>query len=201
MNLPPYTNENYDQNAIYLLYPGSFKPLHWGHTELSRVAGEVMQRNEQEKKPVIITYEISASIVGKQDVCEADFEERLKQFTAHHRRVAITSAKLFVEKAEMFPNHGLIVGIDTARRVLDPCYYGNSVPKMIEAMQAIDKCGCYFVVGGRKHGADWDDLSCLEVPAEVRHMFKGINPADFRVDISSTEIRARRPSTDNIALL
>lgn len=199
MDFAPYARENYDhEKAIYLLYPGSFKPLHWGHTELGRVAGDVMQRYSTEKKPVYLTYEISASIVGKKDVCEADFEERLKQFTSQHRRVAITGAKLFVEKAEMFPNHGLIVGIDTARRVLDPCYYDNSEAKMIEAMQAIERFGCYFVVGGRKHGDEWDDLSCLQVPAPVKHMFKGINPADFRVDISSTEIRARRMSSDMI---
>ena len=199
MDLAPFAKENYDhEKAIYLLYPGSFKPLHWGHTELGRVAGDVMQRYSTTKKPVFLTYEISASIVGKKDVCEADFQERIKQFTSQHRRVAITGAKLFVEKAEMFPNHGLIVGIDTARRVLDPCYYDNSEAKMIEAMKAIDSFGCYFVVGGRKHGEDWDDLSCLHVPEAVKHMFKGINPADFRVDISSTEIRARRMSSEVI---
>jgi hypothetical protein len=200
VNLPPFAKEDYDYEAnIYLLYPGSFKPLHWGHTELARVAGQVMQRYHPEKKNVVITYEISASIVGKKDVCEEDFVERVSQFTTQGRRVAITAAKLFVEKAEMFPNHGLVVGIDTARRVLEKQYYDNDDSKMIAAMKAIDSFGCYFVVGGRKHGDVWDDLNALTVPPELQHMFKGINPADFRVDISSTEIRARRMSTDHIA--
>lgn len=191
----PFTSENYSlDDTIYLLYPGSFKPLHWGHTELARVAGKVIQRERPEKKNVVVTYEISASIVGKKDVCEEDFTERIEQFTSQHRRVAITTARLFVEKAQMFPNHGLIVGIDTARRVLDPQYYDNSEEKMIAAMNAIESYGCYFIVGGRKHGETWDDLSCLDVPAVVQGMFKGINPSDFRVDISSTEIRARAMS-------
>jgi phosphopantetheine adenylyltransferase/nicotinamide mononucleotide (NMN) deamidase PncC len=199
LSLAPYGNEDYDyESNVYLLYPGSFKPLHWGHTELARVGGLVMQRYYPEKKNVVITYEISASIVGKADVCEEDFIERISQFTTQGRRVAITAVKLFVEKAEMFPNHGLVVGIDTARRVLDKQYYENDDQKMIKAMRAIDHFGCYFVVGGRKHGDSWDDLSNLAVPVEVQHMFKGINPADFRVDISSTEIRARRMSTDNL---
>lgn len=196
MDLPPYTVEGYDkQNTIYLLYPGSFKPLHWGHTELARVAGIVMQRYQPEKTKVVVTYEISASIVGKKDVCEADFVERVNQFTSQGRRVAITTARLFVEKAEMFPNHGLIVGVDTARRVIDPQYYDNSEEKMIDAIKALEKFGCYFVVGGRKHGDLWDDLSSVNIPDPIKHMFKGINPTDFRVDISSTEIRARRMST------
>lgn len=199
LRLPPYAQEDHDYDSnVYLLYPGSFKPLHWGHTELARVAGQVMQRYHPEKKNVVITYEISASIVGKKDVCEEDFVERISQFTTQGRRVAVTDAKLFVEKAEMFPRHGLVVGIDTARRVLDKQYYDNDDSKMIAAMKAIDHFGCYFVVGGRKHGDSWDDLSNLTIPPEVQHMFKGINPADFRVDISSTEIRARRMSTDNI---
>jgi phosphopantetheine adenylyltransferase len=195
MPMAPFTEECQDLNTIYLLYPGSFKPLHWGHTELARVAGEVMRRYHTPDTPVVITYEISASVVGKKDVCEEDFRERLEQFTSHSRRVVITSAKLFVEKAEMFPNHGLVVGIDTARRVLDPQFYDNSEEKMMQAMKCIDDRGCYFVVGGRKHGEDWDDLTCLVIPEPIRHMFKGINPADFRVDISSTEIRARRMSS------
>ncbi|CUE72354.1 Hypothetical protein, putative [Bodo saltans] len=200
VNIYPFTKEDHDYNAnIYLLYPGSFKPLHWGHTELARVAGQVMQRYHPEKKNVVITYEISASIVGKKDVCEEDFIERISQFTTQGRRVAITAAKLFVEKAEMFPNHGLVVGIDTARRVLDKQYYNNDDSKMIAAMKAIDNFGCYFVVGGRKRDDGWDDLDDLTVPPELKHMFKGINRADFRVDISSTEIRARRMSTDHIA--
>mmetsp|Transcript_31888 Transcript_31888/g.36833 ORF Transcript_31888/g.36833 Transcript_31888/m.36833 type:complete len:407 (-) Transcript_31888:51-1271(-) len=200
MPIAPFTVEGHDyENTVYLLYPGSFKPLHYGHTELARVAALVMQRYFPNKKSTVVTYEISASIVGKRDVCEDDFAERIKQFTSQGRRVAITSAKLFVEKAEMFPNHGLVVGIDTARRVIDPQYYNNDEGKMIEAIRDIERFGCYFVVGGRKHGDSWDDLSCLVVPEPIRHLFKAINPHDFRVDISSTEIRARRMSTDNIS--
>jgi hypothetical protein len=90
------------------------------------------------------------------------------------------------------------MGIDTARRVLDPQFYGNEA-NMIEAMKAIDRHGCYFVVGGRKHGDVWDDMSCLSVPDPIKHMFKAIQPHDFRVDISSTEIRARRLSSERIA--
>jgi nicotinic acid mononucleotide adenylyltransferase len=196
----PYSGESYEnENTNYLLYPGSFKPLHWGHTELARVAAEVMQRRSATKSAVVVTYEISASIVGKKDVCEVDFAERIAQFTRSGKRVAITTAKLFVEKAQMFPNHGLVVGVDTVRRVLDPQFYDNSEDKMIEAMQAIERFGCFFVVGGRKHGETWDDLSCVTVPPAVKHLFIAINANDFRVDISSTEIRARRMSTEGLS--
>ena len=111
--------------------------------------------------------------------------------------MAITTAKLFVEKAKMFPDHGLIVGVDTARRVIDPQYYANSEDKMIAAIEEIAALGCYFVVGGRKVGeGEWDDMNNMVIPARIKKYFRGIQPADFRVDISSTEIRARRASTE-----
>lgn len=191
----PFTDENLTpEDTIYLLYPGSFKPLHWGHTELGRVAGVVMQRLMPEKSRVVLTYEISTSCVGKKDVDEEDIKNRLEQFSSANKRVALTNAMLFIDKAKMFRYHGLVVGVDTARRVIDPQYYGNSEEKMIEALLEIGSYGCYFIVGGRKQGDGWDDLSSVVIPDPIKHLFKAINHNDFRVDISSTEIRARRAS-------
>lgn len=191
----PFTDENLTpEDTIYLLYPGSFKPLHWGHTELSRVAGVVMQRYMPEKGRVVLTYEISTSCVGKKDVDEEDIKTRVEQFTSCGKRVALSNAMLFIDKAKMFRHHGLVVGVDTARRVIDPQYYGGSEAKMIEAILEIGSYGCYFIVGGRKRGDDWDDLSSVVIPEAINHLFKAINPSDFRVDISSTEIRERRSS-------
>ena len=204
---PPYSDENIDpEEGIYLLYPGSFHPLHWGHTELARVASNVVQLRDQQKRtlpgsaidelpplrPVVLTYEISATIVGKRDLHENDIVARIEQFTSSGKRVAVTTAKLFIEKAKMFPNHGLVVGIDTAERVLDPRYYSDSSEQMISAISDIRKLGCYFVVGGRLKDKEWVDLSSLKVPAELADMFVPILQHDFRVDISSTELRARQ---------
>ena len=218
----PHTDENNDiEHATYLLVPGSFSPLHWGHTELARVAANVVRRSARHvvkcglsakscKRPVIVTYEISATIVGKRALHEHDLRSRVSQFTEAGIRVAITTAKLFVDKAKMFPNHGMVLGIDTAERLLDPRHYGGSPGKVIDALKDIDAQGCYFVVGGRiRSNGDnteghWEDLTSGglkdRIPVGFDHMFIPITKEDFRVDVSSTEIRARRGDVKEMKL-
>ena len=230
----PHTAERWDGNSniVHLLVPGSFNPLHWGHTELARVASNVVLRKQQaadpaaHKKRVVVTYEISASIVGKRDLGESDLVSRVQQFVDANTRVAVTTARMFVEKAAMFPGHGLVVGIDTAERVLDPAFYGGSLATMKAALEKIRSHGCYFVVGGRQKaedadepgtpkdnmvrndsfsssvpaGAVWADATRLAVPDGFRDMFVAIAQEDFRVDISSTELRARRGDVKEMKL-
>lgn len=194
LSLPPFRVDDVDPSrAHYLLYPGSFNPLHWGHTELARIASAVVA--SREAKPVIVTYEVAISRVGKKDLTSNDLQLQAQQFAAGGHRVAFTTAKLFVEKARMFPHHGLVVGIDTVVRVLNPTYYGDDKGAMLEAMHEIRRHNCYFVCGGRMRDGEWVDLSQVDVPEEIKDMFVPIPQSQFRVDISSTEIRERRATT------
>lgn len=198
----PYVAEDYscDKSTIYLLYPGSFNPLHWGHTELASAAIMASRRlsHNATKSRVILTYEISSVIVDKHAVSENEIRARIKQFTSTQRRVALTTARLFIEKAKIFKNHGFVVGIDTARRILDPRFYQNSEESIIAALQEIENNGCYFLVGGRKDplSNEWDELSKICIPKCLERMFVEINSADFRVDISSTQLRASKALTN-----
>lgn len=197
--LPPYSPEEIrPQEHHYLLYPGSFNPLHWGHTELARTASAIVQATfdcaETKPRPVVVTYEVALSRVGKEDLTHQEINDHVEQFTSQGHRVAVTTAKMFVDKARLFPHHGLVVGIDTVVRVLDPQYYGGSRTAMIDALNQIKSHHCYFVVGGRLRGDQWVDMSSVEVPTELRDMFVPIPQSLFRVDISSTEIRKRRQS-------
>lgn len=230
-------------HIIRLLYPGSFNPLHWGHTELARAAVAVVtqryryrrchhdEQQQQQQQPshahedrvicyattecepvVSVTYEIACQIVDKGGLAAAEMAPRVAQFLARHERVAVTRTRLFVEKAQLFPRHGFVIGLDTARRVLDPRYYDPATEQgMVAALQAqIGARGCFFVVGGRLRqtqstearegygqGDEWEDLSALRVPAAVRDLFIALTERDFRVDISSTELRARMQSQQN----
>lgn len=182
---------SYEQSTVRLLYPGSFRPLHWGHTELALEASTFAKslHSEHSAKAVILTFELSTTVADKGNVDEFDLRKRLEQFAARGLRVAVTSAKLFVEKARLFKNHGFVVGVDTVRRILNPQYYG-SMSDMISALLEIRRNGCFFVVGGRKTADDWDEMEKVEVPMELSGMFFGIPAHKFRVDISSTELRA-----------
>ncbi|RNF23179.1 nucleotidyl transferase domain-containing protein [Trypanosoma conorhini] len=195
-----------------LLFPGSFRPLHWGHTELARAASRTVATTAEqlrsanaaastascsaaELRRVRVTYEISVDNADKGIIeSEVELEKRIEQFLERGARVAVTRARLFTEKALLFPGHGFIVGIDTMKRILDPRYYDNSTEAMLHAMQAVRQQGCYFVVAGRASGegdAVWEDLTCIDVPAEVRSMLIPIQQGDFRVDVSSTALRKR----------
>ncbi|RNF03174.1 nucleotidyl transferase domain-containing protein [Trypanosoma rangeli] len=195
-----------------LLFPGSFHPLHWGHTELARTAARTVAGmveplnsaksptsptlcNKPEPRSVRVTYEISVDNADKGVVeSEVEIEKRVQQFREHGARVAVTRARLFIEKAMLFPGYGFIVGIDTMKRIIDPKYYNNSTEAMLHAMQTIRMQGCYFVVAGRASGkgdAVWEDLASIDVPAELRSMFIPIQQGDFRVDVSSTALREK----------
>jgi hypothetical protein len=60
---------------------------------------------------------------------------------------------------------------------------------------------CSFLVAGRLDGADFltFDLSSMDLSPAVRHvcdgMFFAMSEDEFRVDLSSTEIRASRKAT------
>ncbi|GET88115.1 hypothetical protein, conserved [Leishmania tarentolae] len=194
--------------VLRLLYPGSFHPLHYGHTELVQAAMRVLRQQQLRDgeqsallTPVKVTYEISVKVADKGAIEINDLVERVHQFLRRGERVAVTGATLFVDKARLFPGHAFLIGIDTAVRVLDPKYYSTSEnPEVAEAemVTALTRDfadrGCYFVVAGRKMGdpVGWQELSSLRIPAGVRHLFVGIPATEFRVDVSSTELRAQR---------
>lgn len=93
-----------------------------------------------------------------------------------------------------------VIGRDTMVRIINPKYYGNSVDGMLAAVREMGAAGVHFVVGGRlEQGKDAgdepkfitgeDELTSL--PADVRDMFTIVQEEDFRLDISSTELRNR----------
>jgi nicotinic acid mononucleotide adenylyltransferase len=98
------------------------------------------------------------------------------------------------------PQMGFVIGTDTMVRILNPKYYGDSEENMLEAVREMGRSGVHFVVGGRleqRQGGDStkfvsgeDEVKLL--PKDVQQMFTLVMEDDFRVDISSTELRKRR---------
>ena len=191
--------------ARTLVYSGSFNPLHQGHTELvaavSRLVGGF---GESESAPLVV-FEISATNVDKPSLAKTELLRRIQQFTQksepisrsrlQNLAVCVTNAPLFVEKARLFPQCSFIIGADTLSRLLNPKYYGDSMPNLIRAMDTIRELGCDFFVGGRKGETGFVTADSLlrgaSLPPEILGMFHTLSEDDFRVDISSTELRAR----------
>lgn len=162
--------------------PGSFSPLHYGHRELARVAGE--------SAGLEVVYELSVVNVDKPPLAEGEIRRRAAQF-AGDSRLALTRARTFREKAALFPGSVFIIGWDTLIRLIDPKYYGGAAGAMLTALAEIWALGCRFLVAGRAQEGAFRTLAEAAIPAGFSPLFQAIPEADFRADISSTELRGR----------
>lgn len=101
----------------------------------------------------------------------------------------------------MLPQQHFVLGYDTFVRLLDLKYYENSQEKLLSILRSLQEVGTKFAIGGRLNTKTslFEVLDCeaLEiVPLEFTDMFYAV--ADFRVDLSSTELRARGITITNI---
>lgn len=163
--------------------PGSFNPLHAGHQGMAEVAGR--------RLGAPVAFELSAVNVEKPPLDEPELRRRLAQF-AGKWPLWLTRAPTFVEKARLFPGCCFVVGADTAARIVEARYYGASEEKLRAAIGELRDHGCRFLVAGRLAGETFRDVEQLAMPTEFRDLFEGFSEGDFRCDISSTALRARR---------
>ncbi len=168
-----------------VLLPGSFNPLHHGHTTLADIASDRLG------SPV--AFELSIANVDKPELAADELRRRLGQFFNRHA-VYVSRAATFRAKAALFPGTVFVVGADTAARLVRPRYYGDDPAEMIRALDEIAGFGCRFFVGGRVDAAGrFVDVGGVAIPTGYRDMFAGLAEREFRVDVSSTELRQRGP--------
>jgi hypothetical protein len=166
-----------------VLFPGSFNPMHAGHALLARVAEEFRQQP--------LAFEISVTNVDKPPLAGETVRHRLAQF-AWKSPVELTRAPTFVEKSRLFPGTTFVVGADTAERLFGPKYYGGDEARMHMALEEIANSGGSFLVAVRVDAAGRvRALNDIPVPQRYADLFTEIPEHRFRVDTSSSEIRAR----------
>lgn len=191
-----------------LVFPGSFNPPHAGHVEL-------VKKSLAASDCQTAWFELSLTNADKPSLEADQVVARLEHFWTLHMPaqwgVILSNAPLFSKKVDLL--HPLqvtrsyaadkeqvltfVIGTDTLVRLLDPKYY-DSVPDMFRILQEMP---CKFVVGGRlSQKTDQPEfvngqaeVDALPTP-ELRAKFTLLQ--DFRVDISSTEIRKQLSQED-----
>src|SRR5947209_5506700 len=166
-----------------VLFPGSFNPMHEGHVLLARVAEELRQQP--------LAFEISVTNVDKPPLEGQTVRHRLAQF-AWKSPVELTRAPTFLEKSRLFPSTTFVIGADTAERLVAPKYYGDDEARVHVALEEIANSGSSFLVAVRIDAVGRvRALNDIPVPRRYADLFTEIPEHRFRVDTSSSEIRAR----------
>jgi hypothetical protein len=169
-----------------LLLPGSFNPLHEGHCGLAAVAASQVGAAP--------AFELTVVNADKPPLAAEEVRRRLAPF-AWRAPVWLTRAPTFAQKADLFPGAAFVVGADTAARIVQPRFYGDSAERMAEALGAFRARGCRFLVAGRADAQGrFVGLDRIEVPPAFRDLFTAIPEAAFRLDVSSTALRAAAAS-------
>jgi len=173
----------------FVLFPGSFNPMHEGHVLLARVAEELRQQP--------LAFEIAVTNVDKPPLAGETVRHRLAQF-AWKSPVELTRAPTFLEKSRLFPSTTFVIGADTAERLVAPKYYGDDELQMHVALEEIANAGSSFLVAVRIDAVGRvRALNDIPVPRRYADLFSEIPEHRFRVDTSSSEIRARRRAVGN----
>jgi nicotinic acid mononucleotide adenylyltransferase len=172
-----------------LVFPGSFDPLHDGHRLMARIAEEIAERP--------LAWEISVTNVDKPTLDYVEIRDRAAQFT--DRQLWLSRAATFLEKLDAFPGSTFVVGADTYVRLADPRYYGGSAEAAAAAVEAIAERARGLIVFGRVRDGAFEDASQLDVPAALRDVSYFVSQREFRLDVSSTELRRRAHPREDAA--
>ena len=166
------------------LLSGSYHPLHAGHLALAEAAAALLQCR--------VVFELTLVNADKAAIGLPEAQRRAAQF-AGRAPLLLSREPLFAAKAALFPGAVFVVGVDTAARLVDRRFYGDSAAAMQRALADVARCGCSFLVAGRRVEDRYRTLVDVDLPLPpaLRALFRELPEDSFRYDISSTEIRVR----------
>ena len=164
-----------------VLIPGSFNPLHRGHIGILEYGLKAFGHFD-------VFFELSISNVDKPSLNRDELIDRVRQFRGLSG-IIITRSTTFLQKSKLFPGCKFIVGIDTMERIWDEKYY-QSKKDLQDTISDFNELGVKFFVAGRSNeSGDFKSLSNIEIDERFEKLVSEIPEKDFRVDISSKDLR------------
>jgi hypothetical protein len=165
-----------------------FNFLLWHEEDIARSPEVTDARIAEEIAERPVEFELSLTNVDKPAIDFIELRGRVGQFAG--QTLWLTRAATFLEKLEIFPGSTFVLGVDTFIRLADPRYYGGSRSAAEEAVARIAASARGLIVFGRVRDGVFLDPSQIEVPGPLREIAYVVSQREFRLDISSTELRA-----------
>lgn len=135
----------------YVLYPGSFNPLHDGHLKLANAMGKVV-------------FMINDNHPDKGNLSEEEINKRVQQFAWKHPVMVTHNLPLFIDKARAFPGFSFLIGYDTYERILDQRYSPIPIKDMLDEFE---KLGTWFFVADRNDKCIKDHGIFFRIPIQA----------------------------------